>query len=78
MYVVCLISRYMANPKAEHMQMAKRVLRYLKGIVNFGLLYRRKKCSKVLAYTNSDYTRDVDDRKSTSGYVFMLSDTIIC
>jgi len=78
MYVVCLISRYMANPKAEHMQMAKRVLRYLKGTVNFSQLYRRKKCSKVLANIDSDNARDVVDTKSTPGYVFMLNDTTIC
>ncbi|MCI26433.1 copia-type polyprotein [Trifolium medium] len=72
MYVVCLISRYMANPKEEHMQIAKRALRYLRGTLDFGLFYRRRIASKLLAYTDSDYARDVDDRKSTSGYVFLL------
>ncbi|KAL6346399.1 hypothetical protein AAG906_033195 [Vitis piasezkii] len=41
MYVVCLLSRYMANPLDLHMQAAKRVLRYLKGTVELGLLYKR-------------------------------------
>ena len=27
-----------------------------------------------MAYTDSDYAGDVDDRKSTSGYVFLLSE----
>lgn len=27
----------------------------------------------MLAYTDSDYARDLDDRRSTSGYVFMLN-----
>jgi hypothetical protein len=31
-----------------------------------------------LAYTDSDYARDVDDRKSTSGYVFILSEAAVC
>ena len=35
MYVMCLISRFMANPTEMHLQAAKRVLRYLKGTVNF-------------------------------------------
>jgi hypothetical protein len=78
MYVVCLISRYMANPKEEHMQIAKRVLRYLRGTLDFGLFYRRRSASKLLAYTDSDYARDVDDRKSTSGYVFLLSEAAVC
>lgn len=78
MYVVCLISHYMANPKEEHMQNAKRGLRYLRGALNFGLFYRRRTASKLLAYTDSDYERDVYDIKSTSGYVFLLSETTVC
>jgi len=78
MYVVCLISRYMADPKEEHMQIAKRVLRYLKGTLNFGLVYRKAKNLKLLAYTDSDYARDVDDRKSILGYVFLLNNAAVC
>ena len=31
-----------------------------------------------MGYTNSDYARDIDDRKSTSGYVFFLNRAVIC
>ncbi|XP_074327353.1 secreted RxLR effector protein 161-like [Apium graveolens] len=73
MFVVCLISRYMAEPKEEHMMIAKRVLGYLKGTLDYGVFYKRSIGSNLLGYTDSDYARDVDDRKSTSGYVFLLS-----
>lgn len=72
MFVVCLLSRYMANPTDLHMQAAKRVLRYLKGTVDMGVFYKRGGVEGLLAYTDSDYAGDVDDRKSTSGYVFLL------
>ena len=39
MYVVSLISRFMASPTELHLQVAKRVLRYLKGIVDLGVFY---------------------------------------
>ncbi|KAL6178293.1 hypothetical protein ACLB2K_049811 [Fragaria x ananassa] len=73
MYIVCLISRYMASPTEGHLFAAKRVLRYLKGTLEYGVFYERKGAVELVAYTNSDYASDCDDRKSTSGYVFKLS-----
>lgn len=73
MFVVNLISRYMENPTELHLQVAKRVLIYLIGTTEFGIFYRKEGNSELLAYTDSDYAGDLDDRKSTSGYVFLLS-----
>ncbi|XP_038877260.1 secreted RxLR effector protein 161-like, partial [Benincasa hispida] len=58
MFATCLISRYMVKPMEDHLQAAKE---YFGG--NAGLL----------AYTDSDYVGDLEDRKSTSGYVFLMS-----
>ncbi|KAG7553691.1 GAG-pre-integrase domain [Arabidopsis suecica] len=73
MYVVCLLSRYMADPYEQHMQAAKRALRYLKGTLGFGVFYKRKEVGELMVYTDSDYAGDIDDRRSTSGYAFLLS-----
>lgn len=73
MYVVCLLSRYMADLTDQHMQAAKRVLWYLKGTMGFGVYYKRGAVSELTVYTNSDYAGDIDDRRSTSGYAFLLS-----
>ncbi|XP_024990741.1 uncharacterized protein LOC112525030 [Cynara cardunculus var. scolymus] len=78
MYVVCLISRFMAKPREEHMKIAKRVLKYLKGTHGYGLLYRKNASTKFKAYTDSDYARDIEDRRCTSGYVFLLSEGATC
>jgi hypothetical protein len=74
MYVVSLISRFMASPTELHLQAAKRVLRYLKGTVDLGVFYRNEDNGELMAYTNSDYAGDVDDRKNTYGYVFLFSE----
>nr|KYP50279.1 Retrovirus-related Pol polyprotein from transposon TNT 1-94 [Cajanus cajan] len=63
----------MSQPTQIHMQAAKRVLRYLQGTVNFGIFYKKGGDEELLAYTDSDYASDLEDRKSTSGYVFLLS-----
>lgn len=78
MYVVCLISRFMAKPREEHMMAAKRVLRYLKGTLELGIFYKKGSELNLQAYTDSDYAGDVDDRKSTSGYVFLMSGGAVC
>lgn len=73
MFITCLLSRYMAKPMEIHLQAAKRALRYLKGTVNYGIHYKKGINSELLAFTDSDYAGDLDDRKSTSGYVFLMS-----
>ena len=73
MFVVSLLSRYLAHPTELHMQAAKRVLRYIKGTLSYGILYKQSGNKRLLAYTDSDYAGDLKDRKSTSGYLFVLS-----
>ena len=74
MYIVSLMSRFMASPTELHLQAAKIVLRYLKGTVDLGILYRKRGNGELIAYIDSDYSGNIDDRKSTSSYVFLLSD----
>ena len=47
------------------------MLRYLKGTTNFGLIYSDD--SDVLGYSDADWAGDMDDRKSTSGYMFQIA-----
>ncbi|KAH9706546.1 hypothetical protein KPL70_012251 [Citrus sinensis] len=42
---------------------------------NFGLLYSFSNDYKLVGYSNSDWGGDVDDRKSTTGFVFFVGDT---
>nr|KYP72519.1 hypothetical protein KK1_005109 [Cajanus cajan] len=56
-----------------HLLAVKRILRYLQGTREFGLFYKKGEKSNLLGFTDSDYAGYQDDRKSTSGCVFMLS-----
>lgn len=38
---------------------------------------KKKKKGSLVAYTDSDYDRDVDDRKSTSGYIFIMNSGVV-
>ena len=73
MFVVTRINKFMDCPTELHFQLAKRILRYLKCTIDFGVFYKKGGNKELVAYTNSDYVGDLNDRKNTSGYVFMLS-----
>lgn len=66
MYVVSLISRYMSEHTQMHWLASKRILRYLQGTVNFGIMYKTGGSTYLLVFTDSDYAGDLEDRKSTS------------
>ncbi|VVT58442.1 uncharacterized protein SAPINGB_P006210 [Magnusiomyces paraingens] len=70
---VSFLCRYMQNPKSIHMEAAKHTLRYLKGTAELGLEYRAQKVYKLVGYSDADYAQDKQDRKSFTGYVFILS-----
>jgi hypothetical protein len=48
-------------------------LRYLRGTTNLGIFYKKGGSDELIAFTDSDYNGDLENRKSTSGYIFMLS-----
>ena len=53
--------------------MVKKVLRYVRGTTGLILTYKKSDTLEIEGYSDSDFARDVDDRKSTSGYIFTLA-----
>jgi hypothetical protein len=70
-HAIGMLSRYVSNPCVEHWKAAKSVLRYLAGTKNLGLCYGDRTQSFV-GYTDSDFAGDVNQRKSTGGFVFLF------
>ncbi|KAI5435836.1 hypothetical protein KIW84_022315 [Lathyrus oleraceus] len=77
MYVVSLVARFMEAPTTMHQQDVKRVLRYIRGTTELGLFYKRESEENLVAFCDSDYPGDLEDRKSTSGYVFKMSNGLV-
>ena len=73
-FAVSNIARYCGTPKETHWKAVKRILRYLRGTSSLGLKYTRQESGLLcLGYADADWAGSVDDRKSTSGYVFQTS-----
>ena len=68
-WVVHLLSRKLSSPSVYHFQMAKRVLRYLKGSRLWSLKFTRNPDPSLSAYVDADYGGDLDTRRSTTGYL---------
>ena len=76
-YAVSSVARFCAKPTKQHWTAVKRILRYLKGTSNFGLIYREDTPRGITGYADADWAGDVGDRKSTSGYVFLMGSAAI-
>nr|XP_043615838.1 secreted RxLR effector protein 161-like [Erigeron canadensis] len=72
-YIVGMLGRYLSNPGLAHWKAAKKVLRYLQGTKDYKLTYRRSDDLEVVGYSDSDFAKSKEDKKSTSGYIFMLA-----
>ena len=77
MHGVCLIYRYMENPSENHMLAAKQIFRYLKGTYDFCVLYKVVANENLFVFSDSKYAGYLEDRKSTSGFVFMMSSGVV-
>nr|GEV08678.1 uncharacterized mitochondrial protein AtMg00810-like [Tanacetum cinerariifolium] len=72
MFAVCVCARYQVNPKVSHLHAMKRIFKYLKGQLKFGLWYPKDYPFDSVAYTDSDYARASLDRKSITEVVNFL------
>ncbi|KAG6437197.1 hypothetical protein SASPL_102108 [Salvia splendens] len=61
LYATGLVSRYMENPTTSNFKAAKRILRYLRGTIDYGLFYSQSNDFKLVGYSDSDWAGDNDD-----------------
>lgn len=67
------LSRYQNCASESLYQAIKRLLRYVKNTIDVKLLFKSNNESDMLCgYVDSDWASDINDRKSTSGFVFKL------
>lgn len=75
-YPQSMVSQFMANPGPLHWMAVKRIMRYLKGTLHIELCLDGKDL-RLYDYCDADWAGDAYDRRSTTGYVFMLNNGAI-
>lgn len=76
LYVVSVLSRFMHCPSEIHLQAAKRIVRYIKGTITYGVKFLKSQPVKLCGYSDNDWGGSEDDAKSTSGNCFSLGSGI--
>lgn len=76
-YSVVYVSRFLEDPREEDMAAMKKILRYVAGTRNWGLFYTSGQQGQpcLVGFSDSDMSGDPNDRKSTSGMIFFLSES---
>ncbi|TJX12677.1 hypothetical protein E9840_12290, partial [Tissierella creatinini] len=69
---VGVLSQFAADPCPTHWQALKRVFRYIRGTKTHGLVFQASSEDGLQGYSDADWAGDLADRKSASGYTFML------
>lgn len=74
-FTVNVLAQCMHNPGDAHIRACKHVFRYLRGTIDHYLEYRRTSTvpRPLYGFSDADWAGEVDQRRSTSGYVFLLS-----
>ncbi|KAB1220708.1 hypothetical protein CJ030_MR3G002919 [Morella rubra] len=76
-YAVNCVCQYMHAPCVPHWQAVKRILRYLRHTVHFGLFFARSFASILATYSDADWAGCLDDRRSTGGLCIYLGSHLI-
>jgi hypothetical protein len=76
-YVVQQVCLHMHTPREPHLTTLKRILCYLHDSLDYGLILRPPPTSKLVVYTDADWTGYLDTRRSTSGYAVFLGANLV-
>jgi hypothetical protein len=76
-YTVHLVSQFMSAPRSTHYVVVLRILRYIKGMLFHGLHFSAQSSLELRAYADANWAGDPTDRRSITGYCFLLGSSLI-
>jgi hypothetical protein len=76
-HVMHLVSQFLAAPHSTHYATMIHILHYIKGTMFHGLHFSTHSTLDLCAYFDADWTEDLTDRRSTTGFCFFLGDFLI-
>ncbi|KAK4350524.1 hypothetical protein RND71_029837 [Anisodus tanguticus] len=76
-YDVQLVCLFMHDPRVEHMNALKRIIRYIQDTLDYELHLYPSSTSILVSYTDADWGGCPDTRRSTSGYCMFLDNNLV-
>jgi hypothetical protein len=76
-YAVQQVCLFMHDPRETHLNLVKRILRYIKGTTHLGLQLHRSSSNELIAYSDADWAGCPDTRKSTSGFCVFYGTNLV-
>ena len=81
-YAASQLGQYSTNPSKTHWKALMCILKYLQGTHDLALTLGRVSDADsdpdvITGHTDASWARDADDHRSTSGYIFQLSNVVI-
>nr|GEW71747.1 ribonuclease H-like domain, reverse transcriptase, RNA-dependent DNA polymerase [Tanacetum cinerariifolium] len=76
-YSVGLLSRFMQEPREQHMKAIKQVLRYIKGTKDYGITYMHNEGNKIHGFSDSSYGVNTQEGKGTTRIIFYYGESPI-
>ncbi|XP_071687138.1 uncharacterized mitochondrial protein AtMg00810-like [Rutidosis leptorrhynchoides] len=76
-YAVNQVSQFLHAPTIDHFQAVKRILRYVKGTISYGLSFLHASSPNILGYSDADWARCIETRRSTYGYSIFLAGNLV-
>lgn len=85
-FVVGQLNRHNANPRKSYLWVAKRVVKYLKGIIKMGLIFSWESIElpfrdllsyKLIGYVDSNFVGDSEYWKSVMSYYFFQNKAVV-
>ncbi|GJR09420.1 ribonuclease H-like domain-containing protein [Tanacetum coccineum] len=76
-YAVQQVCLYMHDPREPHLSALKRILRYVRGTLDYGLQLFSSSTTILVAYSDADWAGCPTTRRSTSGYCVFLGNNLL-
>ena len=76
-YTISTLSQFLQDPTEIHMTAVRHILRYLKGTSHFCITYGTCKELRILGFSDSNWGGNLNDRKSTTGYLYMINNGLV-
>lgn len=76
-YAVHKLSQFMSHPRTPHLQAVYHVIHYLKGSPGQGLLFSASSSLRLTAFSDADWGGCLETRRSTTGYMVFIGDSLI-